>query len=205
MTTVSIGWNALYRESYLDDAADSVGTSTARDSSIEPSRPGGRISAIAVRSRRPTRLKPRSHGRLALGVRAFVSPRRRADRQSMRAVRSRVVILTLPGLYSTDEAPSCALEIGHLPTFTDNPFVLAHGRALEALRALARDRGLGLVDLDRWSRVTLRPPEEHFVDSVHLDELAQEQAGIHIARAIGPLLPDSARYGPPPAGVAPRP
>ena len=44
----------------------------------------------------------------------------------MQAAGSRVVILTLPGLYQTDRDPSPrALEIGHLPTFTDNPFVLA--------------------------------------------------------------------------------
>ena len=98
----------------------------------------------------------------------------------MQAAGSRVVILTLPGLYSTarDPAPR-ALEIGHLPTFTDNAFVLARmaERYNDALRALARERRLTLVDLDRWARATLVPPEEHFIDSVHLDELGQETAG----------------------------
>ena len=49
------------------------------------------------------------------------------------------------------------------------------------------------MDLDLWSRETLTPPEEHYIDSVHLDELAQEQAGIQIALAI---LSDAAGMGP---------
>ena len=113
--------------------------------------------------------------------------------ESMEAAGSRVVILTLPGLYTTDRTPSPrALDIGHLPTFTDNPFVLARmaERYNETLRGIARSRGLGVVDLDLWSRETLTP-EEHYIDSVHLDELAQEQAGVHLARALGPLLSES--------------
>jgi lysophospholipase L1-like esterase len=114
----------------------------------------------------------------------------------MQGAGSRVLILTLPSLYSTERPPSRqALDIGHLPGFTENPFVLARmiERYNEALRSLARERNLTLVDLDRWSRETLEPPEEHFIDAVHLDELAQEQAGVHLARVIAPLLPDSAR------------
>jgi hypothetical protein len=53
----------------------------------------------------------------------------------------------------------------------------------EALKALARERGWELVDLERWAHATLEPPEAHFVDSVHMDELAQEQAGI-VAREL---------------------
>jgi lysophospholipase L1-like esterase len=66
----------------------------------------------------------------------------------------------------------------------------------EALRALARERGLLLVDLERWASETLVPPEEHFIDSVHLDELGQEQIGLHLAERLRPLLPP---------GTAPQP
>jgi hypothetical protein len=109
----------------------------------------------------------------------------------MRAGGSEVVLVTLPGLYSSDRDPSPrALEIGHLPTFTDNPFVVARmaERYNDRLRALARERGLALVDLDAWCRRELQPTEAHFVDSVHLDERAQERAGVFLARALAPLL-----------------
>jgi lysophospholipase L1-like esterase len=82
------------------------------------------------------------------------------------------------------------LEVGHLPTFTDNPFVLARmvERYNAALRELAARRGLTLVDLDQWSRRELVPPEDYFVDSVHLDERSQERAGVVLADGLEPLL-----------------
>lgn len=77
----------------------------------------------------------------------------------MCAAGSRVVILTLPGLYAPDREPSArALTIGHLPAFTD----------------------------------TLRPPESHFVDSVHLDESARRQAGVWLGAALEPRLAEVA-------------
>ena len=114
----------------------------------------------------------------------------------MRAAGSEVVLVTLPGLYASDRDPSSrALEIGHLPTFTDNPFVLARmaERYNDQLRALARERGLVLVDLDAWCRRELQPPEDHFVDTVHLDERAQERAGVFLAQALAPLLSQERR------------
>jgi lysophospholipase L1-like esterase len=214
MTTVSIGWNALYRESYLQDATGirrylHSARLLQRASAAAWARLGDRRQvAMEAYERRKRPDSAATELALLEGYVPSFLPDVVRIVESMQAAGSRIVILTLPGLYSTDEAPSPrALEIGHLPTFTDNPFVLARmaERYNDVLRALARDRGLDLVDLDRWSRVTLRPPEEHFIDSVHLDELAQEQAGISIARAIGPLLPDSARSSLPPAGTAPRP
>jgi hypothetical protein len=109
----------------------------------------------------------------------------------MQAAGSRVVLVTLPGLYASDRDPSPrALEIGHLPAFTDNPFVLARmaERYNDQLRRLASERGLGLVDLDSWCRQELRPADEHFVDSVHLDERSQERAGTFLAQALAPLI-----------------
>jgi hypothetical protein len=120
------------------------------------------------------------------------------------------VILTLPGLYAIDRDPSPrALEIGHLPTSTDNPFVLARmaGRYNETLRAIASERGLALVDLEAWARDALQPADEHFIDSVHLDERSQEQAGLYLAGVLAPLLPGarpSATEVPSRAGAGPR-
>ena len=200
VTTVYIGWNALYRETYLSDAtgirrhlhsarllARAVETIRARLGD-----PRQRALDAYARQKRPDPTAPE----LALlegYVPSFLPDVVRII-ESMEAAGSRVVILTLPGLYTTDRTPSPrALDIGHLPTFTDNPFVLARmaERYNETLRGIARSRGLGVVDLDLWSRETLTPPEEHYIDSVHLDELAQEQAGVHLARALGPLLSES--------------
>jgi lysophospholipase L1-like esterase len=214
MTTVYIGWNALYLDAYLEDAAGirrylhSARLLGRTLDAIRARFGGRRQTAIQAyeREKRPDPAAPE----LALLDRyqpSFLPDVVRIV-EAMQAAGSRVVILTLPGLYSSDRVPSArALAIGHLPTFTDNPFVLARmaERYNEALRILAHDRGLVLVDLDRWSRQTHEPPEEHFIDSVHLDELAQEQAGTHIAHAVAPLLPRPARPNPRGADAAPRP
>jgi len=107
----------------------------------------------------------------------------------------RVVLATLPGLYLREEAPSeRALAIGHLPLYTDNPYViaaLADGWNV-ALREMAPRIGAELVDLDAWSRTALRPRDAYFVDAVHLTEAGQERIGGEIARAIAPDLAASA-------------
>lgn len=64
-----------------------------------------------------------------------------------------------------DEEPSRqALEIGHLPTFTDNPYVLAKisMECNKVLRRLAKEQGFLLIDLEEWSRESLKPRENIF-------------------------------------------
>jgi lysophospholipase L1-like esterase len=205
LVTIYLGWNALYRDSYLDDARG------ARRYLHSARMLARGLAALRARFRDPREAavqeyeRPRRPDRAARDVRladAYVPPfmadLERIVKASMGAG-SRVVILTLPGLYATDREPSArALELGHLPTFTDNPFVLARmaERTNEALRLLARERGLAVVDLEQWAREALAPPEEHFIDSVHLDEESQLRLGEHMADAIAPLLADA-----PPAGV----
>jgi lysophospholipase L1-like esterase len=107
---------------------------------------------------------------------------------------SRVVLVTLPGLYTVDGQPSPrALEIGHLPAFTDNPYVLARmtERYNHALRSIADERDLGLIDLDLWSREAFPDRDGMFIDSVHLIEEAQEALGRYLAGELRPLLPGS--------------
>lgn len=102
----------------------------------------------------------------------------------MESIGARVVLVTLPGLFSMTENPSPrSLKIGHLPYFTENPFVLAKltERFNFALRALAARRHLGLVDLDKWSILTLRPREAFFSDSVHLTQRGLEMIGVFMA------------------------
>jgi lysophospholipase L1-like esterase len=197
LVTLYVGWNALYRERFIEDAR------------------GARryLHSARLLSRVLEAARARLSDRHQTAVEAYERPRR-AEREArelrlleeyvpsffpaviriveaMQAAGSRVVILTLPGLYATNESPSPrALAIGHLPTFTDNPLVLARmaERYNEALRALARERGIDLVDLDRWARDALLPAEDHFIDSVHLDERGQERLGVHLAEALAPLV-----------------
>ena len=110
---------------------------------------------------------------------------------------SRVVLLTLPGLYELDEPPTpYMLQIGHLPTYTDNPYVLArlNVRLNELLRQMAADEAADLIDVDAWSRNALKPREHYFFDSVHLTDEGQAMLGRYLADRMQPLLP--ARPGP---------
>ncbi len=103
------------------------------------------------------------------------------------AAGSRVVLVTLPGLFVSSEEPSRrALRIGHVPEFTTNPFVLAamSERYNEALRAFAARRRLTVIDLARWSEKALRPREDYFLDSVHLTREGQNMIGEFMAEKL---------------------
>jgi hypothetical protein len=196
LTTVYIGWNALYTERWLQDhegirrysaGARLIGHALA----LARARFGGHQAAIEAyeRAKRPAR------GSAEVALAGEYTPSFLPDVvrivDEMQAAGSRVVLVTLPGLFASDHDPSPrALEIGHLPTFTNNPFVLARmaERYNDQLRGLARQRGLALADLDAWCRRELQPTDAHFVDSVHLDERSQERAGIFLADALAPLL-----------------
>jgi lysophospholipase L1-like esterase len=119
-----------------------------------------------------------------------------ADR--LAAAGTRPVILTLPGLFASGETPSAtALERGHLPQFTDNPFVLARvaERTNDALRALARRRGFALIDLARFADGSLAPRDAYFNDSVHLNERGLAEIAAFVAKEVRPLVDTSARAG----------
>jgi lysophospholipase L1-like esterase len=201
MTTLYIGWNALFTEHYLQDRAGikrySYGARlVGRAYEILRARLSNTHAAAVEAYERPKRPERETREvRLAEDYLPSFFPDVVRIVDEMQGAGSRVVLITLPGLYSTDREPSPrALEIGHLPEFTDNPYVLARmaERYNEALGTLARDRGLALVDLGRWARQALQPPEDHFIDSVHLDEPSQERFGKELAIAIAPLLPPSA-------------
>jgi len=110
----------------------------------------------------------------------------------MESVGSRVSLVTLPGLFVEDREPSDrALEMGHLPEGTDNPFVLARltERTNDALRSLAKRRGLQIIDLASWSHEALEPRDEYFFDSVHLWEHGQSEIGRHLAGHLHGKIP----------------
>ena len=79
-----------------------------------------------------------------------------------------------------------ALKIGHLPAFTENPFVLAKltERYNAALRALADRRRLGIIDLEKWSVRAFQPRESFFLDSVHLTARGLEMIGSFMAEQL---------------------
>ena len=190
IATLYVGWNALYKQAPWPDAWENR----------------LRIVWLAVRAYRAfqTRLNPIAYARglldrepkpdpqspdvISLG--AYVPPfmddiERIAD--GLTAAGADVFLVTLPGLFTPLETPTPqALAIGHLPPFTDNPAVLAMltARYNAALRDLARHRGLGIIDLEKWSIEALRPRDANFVDSVHLAPTGLELIGVFIAEQL---------------------
>lgn len=197
LTTIYIGWNALFRDDYLADASGPrryLHSARLLFRVLDAARARFRDRGSAAReAMEHPRYAERHAPELAAlgGYTPSFFPDVVRIVEAMQAKGSRVVLLTLPGLYATAREPSPrALAMGHLPVFTDNAFVLARmaERYDDALRTLARERGLALVDLERWASETLTPPEDHFIDSVHLDERGQEQAGRFLADALAPLV-----------------
>ena len=197
ITTLYIGWNALYRERYLAEASGaarylhSVRLFERAGDALAARRDDSRRAALEAYERPKRASREAKEVALLDGYRPSFLWQVERIVAGMREAGSSVVILTLPGLYAPDRDPSArALAVGHLPAFTDNPFVLAAmaARYNDALRELALRQGLKLADLEHWARDTLQPPESHFVDSVHLDEPGQRQAGVWLAGALEPLL-----------------
>lgn len=100
------------------------------------------------------------------------------------SIGTRVILVTLPGLFTMRDTPSSrSLKIGHLPYFTENPYVLAKlaERYNAALRTLAERRGLDIIDLEKWSHQALQPRDAFFSDSVHLTAKGLEMIGTFMA------------------------
>jgi lysophospholipase L1-like esterase len=196
ITTIYLGWNALFDESFFEKthgtARYSAGLGLLKDAYEQAMQrvvdPQERARAAVRREKHPDPAAPE------VAALADYRPWFLRDLErvvaGMQSAGSRVVLITLPGLYVTDEAPSPrALAVGYLPLFTDNPYVLAQmARAYnDSLRSLAARQGLLLIDLDRWSRRALEPREAHFFDSVHLYEESQALIGEEIARQLTPF------------------
>lgn len=197
ITTIYIGWNALFDESFFEKTHGagkySAGLGLLKDAYERAMQrlgdPQERARAAYAREKHPDPAAPE------VAALADYEPWFLRDLErvvaAMQAGGSRVVLITLPGLYVPDEAPTReALAVGYLPRFTDNPYVLARmsDRYNDCLRALAARLGLPLVDLDRWGRTTLEPRAAHFFDSVHLYEESQGLLGEEIARTLQPSV-----------------
>jgi hypothetical protein len=100
----------------------------------------------------------------------------------------RVVLITLPGLYSVHYPPSeGALRMGHLPAHTDNAYVLAAttARYNDELRLMGERLGIQVIDADRyWLH-----GEADFIDSVHLTPEAQVRLGVWMAAELNAIDP----------------
>jgi lysophospholipase L1-like esterase len=99
----------------------------------------------------------------------------------------RPIIVTLPGLFSVDNPPSIeALQMGHLPSCTKNAYALAamSRKYNDELRALATEKHIPLIDLEKWGQTTLVPPESWFFDSMHLWSEGQTTEGEYIAKEL---------------------
>lgn len=194
ITTIYIGWNALYQEPFasgVEKYLKSVGLVRKVYQKIRAKIIGHTQAALEAYK------KPKHVDRDAAAVQVLegFQPSFFTDLETivkeMRGAGSKVILLTLPGLFTLDEEPTPrALEIGHLPTFTDNPYVLAKMSTEynKLLRRLAKEQGLVLVDLEEWSRESLRPRDKYFFDSVHLYEEGQVLIGQYLATQLVSLL-----------------
>jgi len=106
---------------------------------------------------------------------------------------SKVVLITLPGLYSMNRIPDdLTLKKGHLPTYTNNPYIIAKltEQYNKNLKHLAELFDIELVDLAKWCESNLLPVESYFSDSVHLSEEGQRRTGVFLANQLISLFPN---------------
>jgi lysophospholipase L1-like esterase len=110
---------------------------------------------------------------------------------AFRAKGARVSLVTLPALYRSGLEPSAeALRRGPLPSFTDNPYVLAllTERYNAELRKLAGERGFELIDAADWADASLTPPEAFFEGALQLNVPGQDRLGERVAEVLAPAL-----------------
>lgn len=187
ITTIYLGWNAFWgEEQCLRGFAESIYLYKLIKHSIYALRKWSDPVQLAKEElNKPKRPDPNAQDvhRLDHYIPSFMGEIETVA-DEMESVGSRVVLLTLPGLYVSWEKPTLkALEKGHLPGFTDNPYVFAKmtERYNQALRKLAVERNLDLIDLEQWSKQALVPRDHYFFDSVHLEYDGLQLIGEHIA------------------------
>ena len=184
ITTIYIGWNGLFSDDALPERFHLYTLRLVR-SSYARLFPERVALAAYTKPKHPDRTDPQLR-RVDGYVPPFIADIEQIIRQ-MQTTGSTVVLVTLPGLYTTEQEPSVrALQVGHLPNFTDNPYVLAKMAEWynTALREMAKKYGLPLIDLERWSETALQPRDAYFVDSVHLSEEGEVKIGEYIAKEL---------------------
>lgn len=109
----------------------------------------------------------------------------------LKSAETKLFLVTLPGLYFTgkEQLPEVS-GIAHLPSFTDNPVVLAKLTQAynDEVRRVAQKTNIGLIDLSLWSVEELAPRHKYFLDSVHINALGLSKIGIYLAQIISSEL-----------------
>lgn len=107
--------------------------------------------------------------------------------KAFRAMGAKVYVMTLFGLFQSDREPTkAALNIGHLPPWTDNPYDLAAvvDQYNMYLHHIAARSNVALIDFQAWGRKSLQPPESYFFDSVHFNPKGLRSLGKFLAEAL---------------------
>jgi len=188
ITTIYIGWNALYFESHAVNPWEEYFYSIKLFKMAYEKLHGlivdqQKSAIIAYKKAKHPDKNASELKRLEGYVPSFIKDVAQIVTE-MESVGSKVVLVTLPGLFSMDESPTeQALKVGHLPDFTNNPYVLAKMSEQYniALRGLAERRGLQIIDLEIWSKTALQPRDTYFFDSVHLYAKGQDKIGVYMA------------------------
>jgi len=100
------------------------------------------------------------------------------------------VLLTLPVLYSAKTPPPAdTFNLTH-PAYGGNLYLFAAKIRdyNQALRKLAVQEHIPLIDLESWGEANLIPGKKYYSDSIHLNDSASEKLGIYLARELLPLL-----------------
>lgn len=189
ITTVYIGWNAIFSYDALPNRGFRFYTPWLVRTAYARLFPHRAALSLYNRPRHADKNDPELK-QLDGYVPPFMKDVELIIRQ-MQSSGSKVVLVTLPGLYTTKEEPSArSLQIGHLPGFTKNPYVLAKmaEEYNSALKRLARQYGLQVIDLAEWSDAALYPRDAYFFDSVHLYEEGEELVGKYMAQLLVPVV-----------------
>jgi lysophospholipase L1-like esterase len=101
-----------------------------------------------------------------------------------KSIGTKVILVTLPSLFTMHETPDLEkMKAGYLPDYTKNPFVLAKlgERYNVALKSLALEKKVDLMDLEQWSTESLKPRERYFLDSIHFTLWGLKRVGVYMA------------------------
>jgi hypothetical protein len=193
VTTVYLGWNGFFNEEQVFGFPTFATVRLIRGVRASVDHAGSKSSGGGVggvhKAQAPRSIRSRSDQ--PRWLRAGLFSRDSADRSRNAFDRQSRILFTLPGLYEVDRPPTeNMLRTGHLPTYTDNPYVLAKlsARLNELLRQLAADESIDLIDLELWGRTALNPRERYFFDSVHLTDEGQAMLGRYIADRFPKIL-----------------
>jgi lysophospholipase L1-like esterase len=195
IVTIFIGWNSLFNHVPWPDASEnmfrSVWLVNRAGKALRVLFGDPRAHAERLYFRDP---KPEPNADNVVVLDTYVPPfmsKIETIVDEFEAIGTEVLLVTLPGLFTLSETPTPkALKIGHLPEYTENPYVLAKlsERYNVALRALAVRRGLGIIDLEQWSAAVFKPRDAFFSDSVHLTGRGLKMVGAFMAELLAMRL-----------------